>query len=57
MPNTTAEKDYTQYSEKQLFNLLNSIKVKQKRALEKLEEIQAQKQRIKKALLYKVVEN
>ncbi len=26
MPNTTAEKDYTQYSEKQLFNFLNSIK-------------------------------
>ncbi|ACJ07471.1 hypothetical protein HPP12_0313 [Helicobacter pylori P12] len=36
MPNTTAEKDYTQYSEKQLFNFLNSIKTKQKRALEKL---------------------
>ncbi|GAA8103827.1 type II toxin-antitoxin system antitoxin [Helicobacter pylori] len=50
MPNTTAEKDYTRYSEKQLFNFLNSIKTKQKRALEKLKEIQAQKQRIKKAL-------
>ncbi|GAA7716518.1 type II toxin-antitoxin system antitoxin [Helicobacter pylori] len=50
MPNTTAEKDYTQYSEKQLFNFLNSIKTKQKRALEKLKEIQAQKQRIKKVL-------
>ncbi len=49
MPNTTAEKDYTQYSEKQLFNFLNSIKTKQKRALEKLKEIQAQKQRIKKS--------
>ncbi len=48
MPNTTAEKDYTKYSEKQLFNFLNSIKTKQKRALEKLKEIQAQKQRIKK---------
>ncbi len=53
MPNTTAEKDYTQYSEKQLFNFLNSIKTKQKRALEKLKEIQAQKQRIKKALQFK----
>ncbi|MDO7827449.1 hypothetical protein Q6A70_06095 [Helicobacter pylori] len=50
MPNTTAEKDYTKYSEKQLVNFLNSIKVKQKRALEKLKEIQIQKQRIKKAL-------
>ncbi|WP_220822910.1 hypothetical protein [Helicobacter pylori] len=50
MPNTTAKKDYTQYSEKQLFNFLNSIKTKQKRALEKLKEIQAQKQRMKKAL-------
>ncbi|GAA7448273.1 type II toxin-antitoxin system antitoxin [Helicobacter pylori] len=50
MPNATAEKDYTQYSEKQLFNFLNSIKTQQKRALEKLKEIQAQKQRIKKAL-------
>ncbi|WP_120806198.1 type II toxin-antitoxin system antitoxin [Helicobacter pylori] len=55
MPNTTAEKDYTQYSEKQLFNFLNSIKVKQKRALEKLKEIQAQKQRIKKALQFKAL--
>ncbi|GAA8282654.1 type II toxin-antitoxin system antitoxin [Helicobacter pylori] len=50
MPNTTTNKDYTQYNEKQLFNFLNSIKTKQKRALEKLKEIQAQKQRIKKAL-------
>ncbi len=50
MPNSPAKKDYTQYSEKQLFNFLNSIKTKQKRALEKLKEIQAQKQRIKKAL-------
>ncbi|GAA7410747.1 type II toxin-antitoxin system antitoxin [Helicobacter pylori] len=50
MPNTTAEKDYTQYSEKQLFNFLNSIKTQQKRALEKSKEIQAQNQRIKKAL-------
>ncbi|GAA7475853.1 hypothetical protein ID1076_14900 [Helicobacter pylori] len=55
MPNTTAEKDYTQYSEKQLFNFLNSIKTKQKRALEKLKEIQNQKQRIKKALQFKVL--
>ncbi len=50
MPNSPTKKDYTQYSEKQLFNFLNSIKTKQKRALEKLKEIQAQKQRIKKAL-------
>ncbi len=55
MPNTTAEKDYTQYSEKQLFNFLNSIKTKQKRALEKLKEIQAQKQRIRKALQFKAL--
>ncbi|ANH40932.1 hypothetical protein Neuguinea42_11790 [Helicobacter pylori] len=55
MPNTTAEKDYTQYSEKQLFNFLNSIKTQQKRALEKLKEIQAQKQRIKKALQLKAL--
>ncbi len=54
MPNTTAEKDYTQYSEKQLFNFLNSIKTKQKRALEKLKEIQTQ-QRIKKALQFKAL--
>ncbi len=53
MPNTTAKKDYTQYSEKQLFNFLNSIKTKQKKALEKLKEIQAQKQRIKKAIQLK----
>ncbi len=50
MPNSPTKKDYTQCSEKQLFNFLNSIKTKQKRALEKLKEIQAQKQRIKKAL-------
>ncbi len=56
MPNTTAKKDYTQYSEKQLFNFLNSIKTKQKRALEKLKEIQAQKQRIKKALQFKALQ-
>ncbi len=55
MPNTTAEKDYTQYSEKQLFNFLNSIKTQQKRALEKLKEIQAQKQKIKKALQLKAL--
>ncbi len=55
MPNTTTKKDYTQYSEKQLFNFLNSIKTKQKRALEKLKEIQAQKQRIKKALQFKAL--
>ncbi len=48
MPNTT-NKDYTKYSQKQLFNFLNSIKAKQKRALEKLKEIQTQKQRIKKS--------
>ncbi|WQU97608.1 hypothetical protein KVK26_04250 [Helicobacter pylori] len=53
MPNTTAKKDYTQYSEKQLFNFLNPIKIKQKKALEKLKEIQAQKQRIKKAIQLK----
>ncbi|NHA59920.1 hypothetical protein BGL67_02960 [Helicobacter pylori] len=56
MPNTTAEKDYTKYSEKQLVNFLNSIKTKQKRALEKLKEIQAQKQRIKKALQFKALQ-
>ncbi|WRA40989.1 hypothetical protein KVJ61_01545 [Helicobacter pylori] len=32
MPNTTAEKDYTQYSEKQLFNLMN----KKEQEIEKL---------------------
>ncbi|EMH18683.1 type II toxin-antitoxin system antitoxin [Helicobacter pylori] len=52
MPNTT-NKDYTKYSQKQLFNFLNSIK--QKRALEKLKEIQTQKQRIKKALQFKAL--
>ncbi len=35
MPNSPTKKGYTQYSEKQLFNFLNSIKTKQKRALEK----------------------
>ncbi|WRG14662.1 hypothetical protein FNE27_03330 [Helicobacter pylori] len=35
MPNTTAEKDYTQYSEKQLFNLMN----KKEQELEKLKGI------------------
>ncbi|WP_120832684.1 type II toxin-antitoxin system antitoxin [Helicobacter pylori] len=54
MPNTT-NKDYTKYSQRQLFNFLNSIKVKQKRALEKLKEIQAQKQRIKKVLQFKAL--
>ncbi|WP_120845782.1 type II toxin-antitoxin system antitoxin [Helicobacter pylori] len=54
MPNTT-NKDYTKYSQKQLFNFLNSIKTKQKRALEKLKEIQIQKQRIKKALQFKAL--
>ncbi len=53
MPNPTTKKDYTKYSEKQLFNFLNSIKIKQKKALEKLKEIQAQKQRIKKAIQLK----
>ncbi len=42
-------------AKKQLFNFLNSIKTKQKRALEKLKEIQAQKQRIKKALQFKAL--
>ncbi|GAA9543086.1 hypothetical protein UBN53_01780 [Helicobacter pylori] len=37
MPNTTAKKDYTQYSEKQLFNFLNSIKTKQKKSVRKIE--------------------
>ncbi len=55
MPNSPTKKDYTQYSEKQLFNFLNSIKTKQKRALEKLKEIQAQKQRMKKALQFKAL--
>ncbi len=31
MPNTTAEKDYTQYSEKQLFNLIHQLEQKIKR--------------------------
>ncbi|WP_121287418.1 type II toxin-antitoxin system antitoxin [Helicobacter pylori] len=44
MPNTT-NKDYTKYSQRQLFNFLNSIKTKQKRALEKL----------KKALQFKAL--
>ncbi len=35
MPNSLTKKDCTQYSEKALFNFLNSIKTKQKRALEK----------------------
>ncbi len=35
MPNTTAEKDYTQYSEKRLFNLMN----KKEQELEKLKGI------------------
>ncbi|MCQ2920860.1 hypothetical protein JT256_07170 [Helicobacter pylori] len=55
MPNSPTNKDYTKYSKRQLFNFLNSIKVKQKRALEKLKEIQAQKQRIKKALQFKAL--
>ncbi|GAA8099711.1 hypothetical protein HpHA123_14610 [Helicobacter pylori] len=48
MPNTTAKKDYTQYSEKQLFNFLNSIKTKQKRALEKLKESKLKNKESKK---------
>ncbi len=56
MPNSPTKKDYTRYSEKQLFNFLNSIKTKQKRALEKLKEIQAQKQRIKKTLQFKALQ-
>lgn len=28
MPNTTAEKDYTKYSEKQLFNLIHQLDAK-----------------------------
>ncbi len=31
MPNTTAEKDYTQYNEKQLFNLINQLEQKIKK--------------------------
>ncbi|UOR89521.1 hypothetical protein MPG17_02930 [Helicobacter pylori] len=31
MPNTTAEKDYTRYSEKQLFNLINQLEQKIKK--------------------------
>ncbi|WRD21930.1 hypothetical protein E5K55_02205 [Helicobacter pylori] len=31
MPNTTTEKDYTQYSEKQLFNLINQLEQKIKK--------------------------
>ncbi|OOQ28290.1 hypothetical protein [Helicobacter pylori] len=31
MPNTTAEKDYTQYSEKQLFNLIHQLERKIKK--------------------------
>ncbi|GAA6928191.1 hypothetical protein CHC165_15090 [Helicobacter pylori] len=31
MPNTTAEKDYTQYSEKQIFNLINQLERKIKK--------------------------
>ncbi|GHR60925.1 hypothetical protein JP0101_14670 [Helicobacter pylori] len=31
MPNTTAKKDYTQYSEKQLFNLIHQLERKIKR--------------------------
>ncbi|GAA7927040.1 hypothetical protein HpBT060_15250 [Helicobacter pylori] len=49
MPNSPTKKDYTQYSEKQLFNFLNSIKTKQKRALEKLKEIQSSKTKNQKS--------
>ncbi len=31
MPNTTAKKDYTQYSEKQLFNLIHQLERKIKK--------------------------
>ncbi|MGL2678176.1 hypothetical protein ACQJ69_07540 [Helicobacter pylori] len=31
MPNTTAKKDYTKYSEKQLFNLINQLEQKIKK--------------------------
>ncbi|WRB29696.1 hypothetical protein KVL48_04440 [Helicobacter pylori] len=31
MPNTTTKKDYTQYSEKQLFNLINQLEQKIKK--------------------------
>ncbi len=31
MPNTTAKKDYTQYSEKQLFNLIHQLEQKIKK--------------------------
>ncbi|WP_121036440.1 hypothetical protein [Helicobacter pylori] len=34
MPNTTAKKDYTQYSEKQLFNLINKLEQKIKKMQE-----------------------
>ncbi len=34
MPNTTATKDYTQYSEKQLFNLINKLEQKIKKMQE-----------------------
>ncbi|GAA6852345.1 hypothetical protein CHC119_14340 [Helicobacter pylori] len=31
MPNSSAKKDYTQYSEKQLFNLINQLEQKIKK--------------------------
>ncbi|RVZ00756.1 hypothetical protein [Helicobacter pylori] len=34
MPNTTAKKDYTQYSEKQLFNLIHQLERKIKQAFD-----------------------
>ncbi|ANH48381.1 hypothetical protein AA977_04210 [Helicobacter pylori] len=34
MPNTTAKKDYTKYSEKQLFNLINKLEQKIKKMQE-----------------------
>ncbi|GAA9353214.1 hypothetical protein TH0611_04210 [Helicobacter pylori] len=37
MPNSSTNKDYTQYSEKQLFDFLNSIKTKQKKSVRKIE--------------------
>ncbi len=37
MPNSPTKKNYTQYSEKQLFNFLNSIKTKQKKSVRKIE--------------------
>ncbi|GAA7750698.1 hypothetical protein HpBT0154_12610 [Helicobacter pylori] len=37
MPNTTAEKDYTQYSEKQLFNFFKFYQDQTKKSVRKIE--------------------